>query len=556
MWIAISNAIGQRVGTGGGPGPSPGYTPPLDVYTNATAAYSVRKLRSSYSGPCIEAERASDNATQDIGFDADGLIDTAAILAFANGAGTSKTPEVRVRTWYDQSGNGFDAVETTFLQMPQIYDGTSVITQNGKPTIKFILASNTALDMGTLPDFSSNYLGASVSTTTVSNQLCYIYNTNTDYSTHGVSAFHQNGKAAISSAITGSSGGKIAATVTTNNQVLHIGQLVSGTLSLFTDGTEETASTSWAPGTGNYIGRRSDGQFDMDGNIQEIVLWNTDESSNRTGIEINLNDYFQITNLPPSSGFLADYPDAAAAYSVRSLSNNAVKCMRVRRTVSPFDEQDIGFDSNGDLDTASIATFGGSDPLTVSAWYDQSGQSRHATQATAGNQPSIYDGAAVITENGKPAVKGGLMTVPSISWNGTNSGYFIVNNQPSGQFTWVLGNSASNLHSLELERFGQMNWQGSFTGAQLIASGVTMGQQNLLYAMCNASKSDAGINGVDQPDTAAYAGTSGTILYLYNGRGTSTVGNTVFQEIIYYDSDQDSNRTGIESNINTYYSIY
>ena len=28
------------------------------------------------------------------------------------------------------------------------------------------------------------------------------------------------------------------------------------------------------------------------------------------------------------------------------------------------------------------------------------------------------------------------------------------------------------------------------------------------------------------------------------------------QEVIIYDSDQSSNRTGIESNINTYYSIY
>jgi len=555
MWIAISNAIGSRQPVGGGAPPDPGYTPPLDTYTGATAAYSVRKLSSSYSGSCIEAYRVSDGATQDIGFDGDGLIDTAAIISFASGG------EVRVRTWYDQSGNASDAVQTTASQMPQIYDGASVITQNAKPTIKFILASNTALDMGTLPDFSSNYLGASVSTTTVSNQLCYIYNTNTDYSTHGVSAFHENGKAAISSAVTGSSGGKIAATATTNNQVLHIGQLVSGTLSLFTDGTEETASTSWAPGTGNFIGRRSDGQFDMDGNIQEIVLWNTDESSIRTGLEINLNDYFQIANLPAtSSGLLYDYPGAAAAYSVRSLSNNAIKCMRVRRTVSPFDEQDIGFDSNGDLDTAALAAFGGSDPLTVSAWYDQSGQSRDATQSTAGSQPIIYDGSAVITENGKPAIdfvqnSSRSLNGPTFSNNSIMS--FSVNREVTNRGTiWGLG--GGNMYKiLEVSNWSDKQiliFKGDGTAYDSIKATSNKDlAQHLITVSRFSNALKAYIDGVSEIDTTdTYAASSGAL-----GFGNrNTQGQLYLQEAVFYESDQSSNRSGIESNINTYFSIY
>jgi hypothetical protein len=555
MWIAISNAIGSRQPVGGGAPPDPGYTPPLDTYTGATAAYSVRKLSSSYSGSCIEAYRVSDGATQDIGFDGDGLIDTAAIISFASGG------EVRVRTWYDQSGNASDAVQTTASQMPQIYDGASVITQNAKPTIKFILASNTALDMGTLPDFSSNYLGASVSTTTVSNQLCYIYNTNTDYSTHGVSAFHENGKAAISSAVTGSSGGKIAATATTNNQVLHIGQLVSGTLSLFTDGTEETASTSWAPGTGNFIGRRSDGQFDMDGNIQEIVLWNTDESSIRTGLEINLNDYFQIANLPAtSSGLLYDYPGAAAAYSVRSLSNNAIKCMRVRRTVSPFDEQDIGFDSNGDLDTAALAAFGGSDPLTVSAWYDQSGQSRDATQSTAGSQPIIYDGSAVITENGKPAIdfvqnSSRSLNGPTFSNNSIMS--FSVNREVTNRGTiWGLG--GGNMYKiLEAQNWSNVQlliFKGDGTNYDSATSTATRDfAQHLITVSRFSNALKAYIDGISEIDTTdTYAASSGAL-----GFGNrNTQGQLYLQEAVFYESDQSTNRTGIESNINTYFSIY
>ena len=56
------------------------------------------------------------------------------------------------------------------------------------------------------------------------------------------------------------------------------------------------------------------------------------------------------------------------------------------------------------MDEAAIVAFGGSDVLNVSAWYDQSGQSRHATQIAPNLQPQIYDGAAVITDSGKPAV--------------------------------------------------------------------------------------------------------------------------------------------------------
>ena len=42
-----------------------------------------------------------------------------------------------------------------------------------------------------------------------------------------------------------------------------------------------------------------------------------------------------------------------------------------------------------------------------------------------------------------------------------------------------------------------------------------------------------------------------------NGDDTAfDTGAGLFQEVIIYDSDKSSNRTGIESNINTFYSIY
>ena len=78
------------------------------------------------------------------------------------------------------------------------------------------------------------------------------------------------------------------------------------------------------PGTTNWEVGESVG-LKYQGLLQEVVVWNTDNDSNAAGIESNINTYYSIY---PTSGLLYDYPGAAAAYSVRSLSNNAIKCMR------------------------------------------------------------------------------------------------------------------------------------------------------------------------------------------------------------------------------------
>ena len=101
----------------------------LDTYTGASAAYSVRKLRSAHSGACMRIRRASDDAEIDIGFDSNGDLDTAAI---ASHCGASAGYCV---TWVDQSGNGNNATQSTTSKQPQIYNGTAVLTEDGKPII-------------------------------------------------------------------------------------------------------------------------------------------------------------------------------------------------------------------------------------------------------------------------------------------------------------------------------------------------------------------------------------------------------------------------------------
>jgi len=95
---------------------------------------------------------------------------------------------------------------------------------------------------------------------------------------------------------------------------------------------------------------------------------------------------------------------ATTGFSTRKIASAyAGSALRVRRS-SDNAEQDIGFVSN-DLDTASMTTFVGANNGFVVTWYDQSGNGRDLTQATAANQPQIVaSGTVDTTINSKPTI--------------------------------------------------------------------------------------------------------------------------------------------------------
>lgn len=82
--------------------------------TNISFAFSMRVLRSDYTGPLIRL-RKGGNTQQDFGWGDNDMVDVAAIDAWRNGA------NVYVHTWYDQSGLGRNAVQTRRNSQPQFY---------------------------------------------------------------------------------------------------------------------------------------------------------------------------------------------------------------------------------------------------------------------------------------------------------------------------------------------------------------------------------------------------------------------------------------------------
>jgi hypothetical protein len=108
----------------------------LDTYPGASVAYSLRLLSSTYAGSAIRVRRSSDNTEQNIGFSA-GELDTAALLSFC-GAGNGF-----VTTFYDQSGNAKNSVQTSAGSQPRIVLSGNLETLNSKPTINYISATAT-----------------------------------------------------------------------------------------------------------------------------------------------------------------------------------------------------------------------------------------------------------------------------------------------------------------------------------------------------------------------------------------------------------------------------
>jgi hypothetical protein len=365
----------------------------LADYPGAAAAYSVRKL-SNLATLALQVRRTSDNATQDIGFDSNGDLDTAAIAAFCGASpGT-------VSVWYDQSVNGLDATQVTPSLQPHIYDGAAVITQDGSPAI--------------FSD-STNQMGLVTASTTwqdVAFTIKYSGTSNTSYnSAWGGSGVPNNSGFSVRN-------GDLNRGIYTyydaanenyhNNNASPTAQQGTYIPALDTQGFYFLNGASNHTGTLSLFGRNQAANG-MEGYMFEFVAWGEDKSSDRLAIASNTNQHFNVFTEynpdAPTSGFLFDYSGAAVAYSVRQLNNNATYAMRVRRTVAPFDEQDIGFDGSGNLDTSAISTFGGSDSLTVSRWYDQTGNQNHATPRASSIQPTIYDGASVVTYAGQPAIE-------------------------------------------------------------------------------------------------------------------------------------------------------
>jgi hypothetical protein len=259
--------------------------------------------------------------------------------------------------------------------------------------------------------------------------------------------------------------------------------------------------------------------------------------------------------------FLDLYPSATLAVSLRKLRlNYSGSCIRVRRS-NDNTEQDIGFVNNY-LDTASMKTFVGANNGFVVTWYDQSGSGNNATQIIAITQPKIITSGVINRQDGIACINTATslyLATSSVIFNG-------------GTFTFISGigthnTSANGFYGLRNLTTGWVySWNNpsynfSFFGGSSAVLNITQLTKHITFLSRVSTTSTLWINSTNTNSVTSTYSSSTSFFYIGRGGnigGTGTLGNANanFYEIIGYASDKTSNRTQMETNLNTFYSIY
>lgn len=258
----------------------------LDTYPNAAAAYSVRKLRTAYTGNCLRVRRSSDNAETDIGFNGND-VDTAAITTFV-GANNGF-----VTSWYDQSGNANNLVQTTAANQMQIVSSGTILTLNGKTAVN---ASSG----------KKGYVSVNGFTFTQCYAACVFNRTGNFNSTDNLFLFDQTTYNQIYSntnvnwlIFTGGFFRDVLIPLSTSQKLFS--QNYNGTIYFFYDNGNFTYQTDGTVPANMTVNNgklnliiNTIVNYNSLGNVQEFIFYTTNKTTDRAAIELEIKNFYGI----------------------------------------------------------------------------------------------------------------------------------------------------------------------------------------------------------------------------------------------------------------------
>lgn len=266
----------------------------LDFYPGALYAFSTRKLRSAYTGFCMTVEGIG--GTQNVGFDANGNLDTGSIISVQG------TSVVRVTTWYDQSGNGYNVTRDNSAIAPYIQNGGVITTITaGKPALYFNSAANMIGNLGTTTDSYFSVFAVDKANDTSNTYAIWAQGNNGGtYGNQAVGLANHNSNTLLNY----SWGAGQEATYspnTTNAKAAAMVRRSSGSpanavfLNSTRGATTTTATDVTCDGVINIGSAYSNANtFNYVGYIAEIVVYKTDQTSNVTGIYNDQDTYYNL----------------------------------------------------------------------------------------------------------------------------------------------------------------------------------------------------------------------------------------------------------------------
>ena len=253
--------------------------PILNRFPGASAAYSLRLLNPLYGGSAIEVRR-TDNVSASIGFTEDGNLDLAALQTFIG------SDSGFIKTWYDQSGDSRDLTQTVTSQQPVIIDNGSLTTVNSKPAVNF-----TGNQFLTYNGAVINTYVYTVSKLTATTSLNTLLNTTFNAGDSGnirINAANYYRSPTTVGSIAGDYTGTTSGEMYFNTNLHTIADNATNQHLLSVKRGGVVTNTGLTLGN-SYFGGRP-----YNGNIQEVIFYTLDQTSRRTDMETDLNNYYNI----------------------------------------------------------------------------------------------------------------------------------------------------------------------------------------------------------------------------------------------------------------------
>jgi hypothetical protein len=259
----------------------------LDDYPGAAAAYSLRKLRSAYTGAAIRVNRGVDAMQMDIGF-VNGELDTTTLLAFVGGVAATS----QVLIWYDQSGNGNNATASA-VTAPKIVNLGVLQILGTKPAITFNSINFFNLTTGIVNNTNLGiFMTGKNDATNLDGLMLGNLTGNVAYFGYAQDVNNRNTVylGGLNSVI------KLATNNTWNNAIYYCTNLInnSSNISVFKNNTSVSLNISNAGSVSTFQRIGGSIGFFTQGKFQELIFYKTDQLANRTGIVNNTNSFYTI----------------------------------------------------------------------------------------------------------------------------------------------------------------------------------------------------------------------------------------------------------------------
>ena len=293
-------------------------------------------------------------------------------------------------------------------------------------------------------------------------------------------------------------------------------------------------------------------------------------------------------------------PNAAAAYSLRSLTGGDPKVVRVRRDTDggagDNDEQD--FTASEVSSGALVAFVGSGNDGFVETWYDQSGNNRPLIQTTASEQPLIVESGTFLNGvKSNKATSNDTMQNLQVSTDGTNPnfgtddwasgassklGAVYVGTVPTDSvgdpvqnaIIWGGGRGVGSFQlgsvALTVVKAGNDNWKIRNERQGLSPSGTENGTSLntdadvVMYGTTDNREFTINVNGSGDTETVSAdldvrSGTALSLFGAYDGntnRFYQRSAGGVCRECYLYAGDSVANIPALATSINAHYSIY